>query len=229
MAAMGKKETQSAKESILKAAEELFAEKGFASTAISRIAEKSGQSGSLVMFHFKNKKGLYEAVKAAIVERYAECLPAPIDDGKTLTTILHRLIRTMFYNYKNNPMMVRIANWSRLEGEDESWPGEDDWHHRYVEQIRAAQREGEIRDDVSPLRALIIIEGAVHVWWEHHDRLLRDVDQAADPDSADERYFEDLMAVLLRGLSPIAGEGPSDVSRKQESGPPGVNKKERTR
>ncbi len=192
----------SGREAILEAAEQLFSEQGFAGTTISQIAERSGQSGSLVIFHFKSKKSLYKAVKASIVARYSACLPEPIEEVEGLHGILRNLMRAMFSYYRNNPTMVRIANWANLEGDHEAWGGESDWHHRYVGQIEAAQRRGEIRDDISPFRALIIITGAIHVWWEFHDHMLRDLDQTDTPDAADECFFHDLEAVLVRGLGP---------------------------
>jgi TetR/AcrR family transcriptional regulator len=187
---------------ILAAAEDLFAESGFAGTSISRIAKKSGVSGALIMFHFKDKPGLYQAVKGSIIQRYSECLPAPLESAETLPAILHNILRAMFLYYKNNPTMSRMSNWGRLEGDLEPWPGEDEWHHRYMDQIRNAQTRGEIRDDISPYRALIIITGAIHVWWEYRDHMLRDLHQEDQPEVGDTEYFNELMAVLLRGLSP---------------------------
>jgi TetR/AcrR family transcriptional regulator len=202
MTDMKTRDAEATKAAILAAAEELFAERGFAGTPISRISERSGASGPLIIFHFKDKRGLYKAVKAAIARRYSEYLPAPIEEAEGLEDILQNIMHTMFSYYRENPTLMRIANWTNLEGNDESWDGESDWHHRYIDQIRAAQGKGEIRDDISPYRILVIITGAIHVWWEYHGHLLRDLSQSETPEVADERYFEELKAVLLRGLSP---------------------------
>ena len=195
-------ENQSGKTAILDAAELLFSEQGFAGTTISQIAEKSGQSGSLVIFHFKNKESLYEAVKAAIVDRYSTCPPEPIEEAEGLEEILRNFMRAKFAYYRNNPTMVRLANWTSLEGDLDEWEGASEWHRRYIDKIEAAQKTGEIRDDITPYRAMVIIVGAIHVWWEYHDQMLRALDATGSPDAADESYFAELEAILQRGLAP---------------------------
>lgn len=196
------RDAEATKAAILAAAEKLFAENGFAGTSIGKISAKSGMSGSLILFHFKDKQRLYKAVKAAIVKRYSEYLPAPIEEAEGVQGILQNIMQAMFSYYRNNPTMMRIANWSTLEGDDEPWGDESEWHHRYIGQIRAAQEKDEIRDDISPFRVLVIITGAIHVWWEYHDHMLHDLGKADTPEAADEGYFKDLQAVLVRGLAP---------------------------
>lgn len=49
-------------ENILKAALELFAERGYNGTSTSKIAKKAGVSEGLIFRHFENKKGLLDAI-----------------------------------------------------------------------------------------------------------------------------------------------------------------------
>jgi len=49
-------------EKILKAALELFAREGFAATSTSKVAKHAEVSEGLIFRHFKNKKGLLEAI-----------------------------------------------------------------------------------------------------------------------------------------------------------------------
>ncbi len=201
---------------ILTAAEELFAERGFARTSLTMISERSGASGPLILFHFKDKKGLYQAVKAAVVERYAECLRAPIEHDGDFPSLLHSILNTMFLFYKNNLTMVRMSYWGRLEGDTDPWPGESEWHHRYTDMVRRAQEKGVIRADISPFRALVMITGTIHMWWEYREHLLHDLGQLDDPEAGDELYFADLEAVLLRGLTP---QQPSQSSDTHQTAP----------
>ncbi len=196
------RDAEATRAAILDAAEGLFAKHGFAGTSLAAIADICGASAPLILHHFKDKRGLYRAVKEAIVKRYAACWPAPSETVSGLPDILSTLMSTMFAYYKQNPTMVRIANWSLLEGDDEPWGGESEWLQRYIGQIQEAQRRGEIRSDIPPYRVLIIINGAIHTWWEYHEHMLRDLEQADDPDAADAGYFHDLRAVLLQGLAP---------------------------
>ena len=198
-----RRDREGTKAAILEAAEELFAARGFAGTSLSQVAAKSGTSGPLVVFHFKDKRGLYQAVKAAIVERhvdYGAGLPheGPFVEG------LEALVRSMFAFYRDNPTMMRLANWGRLEGDLEPWPGEEQWHHLYVDRLRAAQRRGELRDDIAPYRALVLISGTLHVWWEYREHLLRDLEAFGEAEGADEAYLEEVLRVLKGGLLPAA-------------------------
>lgn len=196
------RDAETTKKAILAAAEDLFSEEGYCGTSIAEISKKSGVSGPLIVFHFKNKRGVYKAVKEAIVKRYSECLPEPVKEVETLYGIIRNIMKAMFSYYQNNPTMMRICNWSTLEGRDEPWGGESEWHHIYIDQISKAQEKGEIRKDISPYQILIIVTGAIHVWWEFHDHMLRDVCLLDDPEKANEDYYNSLEAVLLRGLTP---------------------------
>jgi AcrR family transcriptional regulator len=47
---------------ILVAAEELFADKGFAATSIREIASSAGVNSAMIYYYFKDKRGLYRAI-----------------------------------------------------------------------------------------------------------------------------------------------------------------------
>jgi TetR/AcrR family transcriptional regulator len=60
-----KKRTRSpeeVKQKILVAAEELFAEKGFASTSIREIASRAGVNSAMIYYYFEDKQGLYRNI-----------------------------------------------------------------------------------------------------------------------------------------------------------------------
>lgn len=189
------------KEQILEAAEKLFAEKGFAATTLREIAKASGASGPLIVFHFNDKQGLYNAVKAAIIHRHIEAHnknPPPDDSFQAL---VEHLLTSMFRFYRDNPTMMRLANWGRLEGDIDPWPGEDEWHHAYLDRIRQAQERGEIRDDLTPLNISIMICGAVHLWWEYHAHFLEHMDGEKQGEAADSFYLRQCLAFILQGLA----------------------------
>lgn len=196
------RDAEATREAILRAAERLFAKKGFAGTSLREISEASGASGPLIVFHFKNKRSVHEAVKAAIVKRCVDTSNSnpPTDDS--FESFIGHVIRSMFVFYRDNPTMMRLATWGRLEGDIEPWPGEAEWHHIYRERIRLAQERGEIRSDLTPLNISIIICGAVHIWWEYHDHFVEHVlEKNGKGTDADEFYFQQCLAFVLQGLS----------------------------
>lgn len=193
---------QDTRRSILEAAESLFAERGFAGTTIREISRKSGASGPLILFHFQSKEGLYGAVKEEIVRRWEkEQRIGPIPDGSA-REFVEGLVRSSFSFYRDNPDMVRIANWGRLEGDDEPWSGEEHIHLWYESSLRKAQRRGEIREDVSPMTVTAMIFGAVHIWWEFRGHVEEHVKQGSYEKVSDDDYLSQIVAVILKGLSP---------------------------
>ena len=207
-----KRDADATKSAILHAAEELFAAKGFEGTSISDISQKSGSSGPLILFHFKEKKGIYEAVKAAIVKRYDKEHKMKPKYENSFKTFLEDLVETMSVFYRDNPNMTRIANWARLEGDIEPWPGEEEWLHLYINEIDEAQNRGEVRDDLSPFNILIMISGAIHTWWEYHDHFMRRLGKPIDTSVMDEQFARQLLSFVLRGLSP-AVDASNDPSK----------------
>lgn len=83
-------EEPAARERILAAAEELFAEAGFDATPTSRIAERAGVPKGLVHYYFKRKPDLL----SALVERLPEDRidPAAVVVPGDVAASLHRLI-----------------------------------------------------------------------------------------------------------------------------------------
>ncbi len=51
---------------------DLIADEGLASVTIQRVAEQSGSSNALIVFHFKNKENLLQAVLQYVSDRYDE-------------------------------------------------------------------------------------------------------------------------------------------------------------
>ena len=196
-----KRDAEATKAMILTVAEKIFAEKGFVGTTLRDISQASGVSSALLVFHFKDKPGVYRAVKAAIVGRYiAEgCRSSPDDDS--FPAFVEHVLSSMFRFYRDNPTMMRLANWGRLEGDSGPWPGEDEWHHVYYDRIRLAQERGEIRDDMTPLNIAIMICGIVHIWWEYHEHFLGDMNAGDDKEAVDDFYFRQCLSFVKRGLS----------------------------
>jgi len=190
------------KKAILEAAELLFAQKGFAGTTIRKISEKSGCSGPLILFHFRSKKELYQAVKASIVKRHTANPEYLRNCEKKGLEHLKELIRALFNFYRENPTMIRIANWALLEGDNSPWLGEDALHHHYHATLTQAQEEGIIRKDIPPISLMAILCGAIHVWWEYREHFTEISEQEGYPLIEDDAFLEDFLAFAFQGLRP---------------------------
>ena len=146
--------------------------------------------------------GVYEAVKAAIIQRYADKHCVKPECGDSIHDVVSNMINSMFAFYRDNPTMLRLSNWAHLEGDVDPWPGEDELHHIYEECLRAAQLRGEIRSDIAPFNIAAIICGAIHVWWEFHAHFIKHMGPADSSTLFDEQYAQQLLSFVLRGLSP---------------------------
>jgi AcrR family transcriptional regulator len=82
-----------ARERILAAAEELFAETGFDATPTSRIAERAGVPKGLVHYYFKRKPDLLSALVARLPEDRVD-LGAVVVPGDVAAS-LHRLVDSL--------------------------------------------------------------------------------------------------------------------------------------
>ncbi len=108
--------------SILSAAEELFAEKGFAETSLRNITSRAGVNLAAVNYHFGSKKELIQAVFARFLTPFCSELESELNnyqaelDGQRpdLTTLLGLLARTASKVDQDNP--DRIAIFMRLLG-----------------------------------------------------------------------------------------------------------------
>lgn len=165
-----------ARETILAAAEEIFAQKGYSGTRVEDIAEVSGYSNSLIVHHyFAGKSGLYEAVIRRMKQRgmaqMTEMLrPAFSADESLLTAemvqkFLAKAIRMRFDTllaHENNRRILaweaadRWSMYSRMHftQEELSCPAEA------IQFIRRAQKAGFIRAEIDPTMLITHAIGA---------------------------------------------------------------------
>lgn len=139
-------------EKILRVAEEIFLAKGFDGTSINDIANKAKINKSLIYHHFSNKVDLWKAVKKNILEKHAGNnifqVEFPMD---SFNSFLKSFVALRFELYDNNPEIVRLISWQRLE-KTQKHVGriQDKKFNSAVPQIKEFQQRGEVRPDLDP-------------------------------------------------------------------------------
>src|SRR5215472_6945557 len=114
-----------ARKAILTAAEELFAEQGYAGTRVDEIAEKAGKNKSLIFHYFGDKLGLYQAIVYCMKDdlnclfaQYVASLPS--DNGELtrdhVRTFLAAGVRISFDYFLSRPRLLRIFAWEAAAG-----------------------------------------------------------------------------------------------------------------
>ncbi|MDB5713988.1 MAG: TetR-family transcriptional regulator [Sphingomonadales bacterium] len=150
------------RDKILDAALQTFAERGFEGATLTLIANRSGSTTPLIVYHFKNKLELWRAVVTTFTGRHMEAvnnvLDAPdLSAGARLSRFIER----------NMELLAARPELHRLIVSDSYQPSErltwlvnsliKPYYGRMVSLIEEAQAEGSVRKlDVGRLRYAIL-------------------------------------------------------------------------
>jgi TetR/AcrR family transcriptional regulator len=164
-------DAQGAREAILNAAEEVFAEHGFDGARIDAIARAAGYNKSLMFQYFGDKLGLYASVvrradaemsglqvqmMASLREEGAAC------DADKFEALLRTFMCIYFDYLVGHPRFARILIWEMAEG----WQtmakifsqrdmDEINQFKPFLDQVRSA---GLLRSDFDPMAQIMMIE-----------------------------------------------------------------------
>lgn len=97
---------QDLKAQILNAAEELFAEKGYAATSIRRIADETGVNPALVHYYFGNKKALLKTVVESALQPLGHAIAAMKDGPQASPELIADLLLSMAAKHPNIPRLL---------------------------------------------------------------------------------------------------------------------------
>jgi len=124
----------SAKESIRKAAAELFAEKGYAATSTREICERAEITKPVLYYHFGSKEELYESLVQDCYNEYQRELRRASRRGRTVREKLLEVLLAMFSFSRRNHNEYRMAVRMLMAPESESPPID------FIEMSRADER-----------------------------------------------------------------------------------------
>ena len=95
---------QDTKESILRSAERLFAEKGFELTTVREIASKSGVNVAMIYYYFKTKEGLHQEIIEDSFNHLFRSLKEGVDQEKEPEEKIYDIIKVyidFFFHHKD--------------------------------------------------------------------------------------------------------------------------------
>ena len=160
------RDAEVARQAILDAAEEVFAENGFDGARIDAIAAASGYNKSLIFHYFGDKLGLYREIvsraRAQFQGWFARVLAPlvqneamPLDAG-TVRAFLETFIRWYFNMLVEHPRLVRMLAWEAAEGwHTYTWfqrkPEEIEMNKSAIDFIQRAQKAGIIVAELDPV------------------------------------------------------------------------------
>jgi TetR/AcrR family transcriptional regulator len=190
---------QDTRRTILDAAEQLFAERGYAAASMRSIAEKARTSQALLHHHFGTKAKLYEAVKQRFTDRFdlAGRLPAAAQPS---SGFIVSIVRGYFQFLSDHPNLSRLAGWARLEGDQAPWGASDAIWQRTGEWVSHAKRAGLIRAEIDERLLLVVGAAVVQYWVDNRGFLCRALGLDADDAELDDRYVRQALMIILRGV-----------------------------
>jgi len=103
------------RDSILKAARRLFAEKGYHGVSIDEIARQVDVSPSILYRHFKSKQVLYNAVLQAMSAQRESYVQTIINSGTSFEDVLTGMTQVYIKSISENPDLLRIEFQSLLD------------------------------------------------------------------------------------------------------------------
>jgi TetR/AcrR family transcriptional regulator len=202
---------------IIDAAERLIAENGFAATSMRDISNASGVSHPLIHHHFGSKEELYAAVKRRMVEGYAKQFPRAARAVNRPLGVRAEMRRLLAF-LGANPMLLRLCLRTRLEGDNQVWPGEPDQLDTMRRRIEVSQRRGLIRADLDATYLSVMILGLVCFCLENRDHFAHRFGEGFDERS----YLRQAIALVERGLAPGPDDPATGDKTPADSDPPGT-------
>ena len=196
------KSPRDAKEKLLPAAAQLFAERGYAGVSIREVAAAAGVNSALISYHFGGKEGLYEAVVSAQFERVIARVERIAASGGTPQEKMKMYGDVIRLNHtEDQPLMARLIqgelssptscmenvikkNIGRVAG-------------IVVGMIKEGMDMGEFRDDIPPVYAALSLAGMLNFFF-----IMRDVTKSFLPDSQNnpEAFIQSALSIYLKGM-----------------------------
>jgi AcrR family transcriptional regulator len=143
---------------LLEAASAEFAALGIAGARVDRIAGTAGCNKAMIYAYFGNKDQLFDAAFSAQVAVFLEQVPF---DAAALPGYAGRL----FDRYEDNPEVLRLATWYRLERpQGASLQAVVSANRAKLEKVERAQREGALPGHYTPVELLTLVLAISQAW-----------------------------------------------------------------
>ena len=149
---------------ILRAAEQIFAERGYAGARMDEVANEVGIKRASMVYYFRDKRSLYRALIedlfGTLLAQHQAVLTSPVSAIDRILGSLDVWVDAV----ADHPGVVRILLWEASRVRRTKTDGlaieTGPILHAIAEAVSAGQRDGSLRKEVDPLRFLMIVTGA---------------------------------------------------------------------
>jgi TetR/AcrR family transcriptional regulator len=210
---------ESTRASILEAAEELFAAKGYDAVSMSDIGRAAGVTKSLIHHHFGAKEELWHAVKERCMSEYFTMQRHLLEQPQAAAGDLLRLsIETYFRFLQKNPRVVRMQAWLDILQDPVMVAAAGSVTELGQHRLRVGQQHGEIRLALEPLHIIGCFLGMTEHWFR--SRAVVCAKSGLSPDmpaeefaALDESFLQTMCGIFFDGVL-------TDAGRKAVTAPP---------
>ena len=191
---------------LLRAALQLFSEKGFAQTSVRAIAEAAGTNVAAIAYHFGDKAQLYTATFYEPFGSASELIPVFADPALDLAGALGRYFAGFLEPLKHDDLVTQSLRLHVREMLDPThvWPGliERECRAPHLALVQVLCRHlgvAEADDDLH--RLAFSLAGLVMQLWTQRDPLLAVAPQLSGPQAVDRwvERFTDYALAMVRG------------------------------
>ncbi len=195
-----KRDPDATRRAILRAAEKLFVDRGFAATSMNDIAGLAGVTKSLIHHHFGSKERLWAELKRKLLAHYAEVQGELNLNPDMSGDVLERSVDTLFDFLRDNPRFVRLSLWIDLEKDkrlaDLAYP---ELVSTGIERIRALQEAGTLRADIEPPQLIAAMVSLCAHWFRARAEFSA-LSTEGEVESWDESYRNTILKILREGV-----------------------------
>jgi TetR/AcrR family fatty acid metabolism transcriptional regulator len=159
------KRLEARKEQILKAAERVFAQKGFAEATISDVAREAGLSDATIYEYFTSKEELLFSIPGETTRRGKEILDFHLNYVRGAGNKIRSIVYHYLWFYQNNPDYASIAmlvlKQNRKFLETEAYQVVREGSRVILRVVEEGIATGEFRSDAQPILVRAVILGAI--------------------------------------------------------------------
>lgn len=204
---------------ILRAAIDVFASKGYHGCRIADVAREAGVAYGLVYHYFKNKDELLETVFETGWSGFVARLTSVAQGEGTLQEKVRGITHVAFEAYRVDPRAVKVLILEIARSPAGSRVNRQtafaDVIRMSAEMFTRAQQAGELRADLDPLLAASVLFGAIEMGLTTFVVGLLDTQDGEKLAQAEKQIAES----FLRGVVPVASPEEAPWKPQEKSGP----------
>ena len=172
-----KEEAAITRQNILKAALDLFSEKGYATTTLAEIAQSAQVTRGAIYWHFKDKADLFNSLASEVSLRRDAVIQQAIADGGTFTQIFQRILTQLLRDVEEHPEVQAVMKLSLFKSTglpelEESQTLRLEANRTMINNMAAFLQQGitsgAVRPDIDPYdaarTALALHQGLAMLW-----------------------------------------------------------------